>query len=150
PDTAADRGNGAALSAGADETGTVQIVIDSDPADVMRLQAQLSILCDQAGLDELVAFQWTCAIVEAVNNCIEHAYGGEAGRPVSLRWERSADAIVVEIRDQGRPTPTPLPEREMALDAESGRGWHIIRQWTDSAVLTTRGDENVLTLTRRL
>jgi serine/threonine-protein kinase RsbW len=128
----------------------VPIAMDSDPADAEKLQTRLAQLCGQAGLTELAAFEWTCAIVEAVNNCIEHAYGGEAGHPISLLWTLNANVIVVEIRDRGRPVPTPLPSGEISLDAESGRGWHIIRNWSDSVAFTTYGDENVLTLTRRL
>jgi serine/threonine-protein kinase RsbW len=150
PISPASPDNGRAHSVDAAESLAVPIALSSDPADVAQLQTRLSALCDEAGLDQLAAFQWTCAIVEAVNNCIEHAYGGEAGHPISLRWERRADAILVEIRDRGRPAPTPLQDHEIALDAESGRGWHIIREWTDSAVLSAQGDENVLTLMRRL
>lgn len=142
--------SGGKRSTGAAEHGIACIALSSDPAEVVHLQLRLASLCDEAGLDELTAFQWTCAIVEAVNNCIEHAYDGEAGHPISLRWELTADAVVVEIRDRGRSMPTPLPERKMNLEAQSGRGLHIIRQWTDSAVFTPHDDENVLTLTRRL
>ncbi|MGD8207626.1 MAG: SpoIIE family protein phosphatase [Thiohalocapsa sp.] len=136
-------------STSAIEHSVARIALSSDPAEVVQLQMRLTVLCDEAGLDELAAFQWTCAIVEAVNNCIEHAYDGEAGHPISLRWARNADAVVVEIRDRGRSMRAPLSEREMTLEAESGRGLHIIRQWTDSAVFTAHEDENVLTLTRR-
>jgi anti-sigma regulatory factor (Ser/Thr protein kinase) len=134
----------------AEEHGVAHIALTSDPAEVVQLQLRLTALCDEAGLHELAAFQWTCAIIEAVNNCIEHAYGGEGGHPISVRWARRADAIVVEIRDRGGSMPTPLPEREMNLEAQSGRGLHIIRQWADSAVFTSHDNENVLTLTRRL
>jgi anti-sigma regulatory factor (Ser/Thr protein kinase) len=36
------------------------------------------------------------------------------------------------------------------VDAESGRGWHIIRQWTDTATYAREANQDVLTLTRRL
>ncbi len=129
-----------------------RISASSSPAEVPELQTRLSALCGEAGLDDLAAFQLTCAIVEAVNNCIEHAYEGEPGHPISLLWLRNPDGVVVEIRDQGRPMAA-LPPEAVAMpeaDAESGRGWHIIRQWTDSATYTRQANENVLRLTRRL
>jgi len=108
-------------------------------------------LCSKAGLDDLAAFQLTCAIVEAVNNSIEHAYGGEKGHPISLLWLRTGDGIAIEIRDRGLPMDLPPPEKTEAAEAsaESGRGWHIIREWTDTASYRREGEENVLTLTRR-
>lgn len=50
-----------------------RLFIHSNPAEVPELHAKLSALCAEAGLDDLAGFQLTCAIVEAVNNCIEHA-----------------------------------------------------------------------------
>jgi serine/threonine-protein kinase RsbW len=133
-------------------TSEVRLEADSNPDEVPELQARLSALCSEAGLDDLAAFQLTCAIVEAVNNSIEHAYGGEAGHPISLRWLPTGDGIAVEIRDRGLPMELPPPEKPEAAEAyaESGRGWHIIREWTDTATYRREGEENVLTLTRRL
>jgi len=130
----------------------VRFVVDSDPAAVPELQASLSALCGEAGLDDLAAFQLTCAIIEAVNNCIEHAYGGEPGHPITLLWLRRRDGVAVEIRDRGRPMASPPPESPAAAgaDAESGRGWHIIRQWTDTVTYTRDANENLLVLTRWL
>ena len=67
-------------------------------------------------------------------------------------WLKRQDGIAVEIRDRGQPMSSPPPESPVAAetDAESGRGWHIIRQWTDTATYTRERNENVLTLTRRL
>lgn len=128
------------------------LVVDSNPAEVPHLQARLLTLCGEAGLDDLAGFQLTSAVVEAVNNCIEHAFRGETGHQITLRWIRQQDQVSIEIRDQGESMPAPpaespeLPEP----DAESGRGWHIIHEWTDRVTYARQGNENVLTLTRRL
>ncbi len=126
--------------------------IHSDPTEMAKLQAMLLGWCGEAGLDELAAFKLTCAVVEALNNCIEHAYGGEPGNPIDLLWTRSPDAVAIEIRDQGRPMPVPplAPSPLPASDAESGRGWHIIREWTDTVSYARENGGNVLILTRRL
>jgi len=130
----------------------IRLIVDSDPAKVPPLQARLLTLCGEAGLNDLAGFQLTCAVVEAVNNCIEHTFRGETGHQITLRWIRQRDSISVEIRDQGEPVPamsadTPeLPE----VHSESGRGWHIIHEWTDGVTYARQGNENVLTLTRRL
>jgi len=86
-----------------------RLFVHSNPAEVPELHAKLSALCAEAGLDYLAGFQLTCAIVEAVNNCIEHAYGEEPGHPITLLWVRRRDRIAVEIRDRGRPMSSPPP-----------------------------------------
>jgi len=129
-----------------------RLIVDSNPAEVPHLQARLLTLCGEAGLDDLTGFQLTCAVVEAVNNCIEHAYRGEAGHQITLRWMRQRDSVSVEIRDQGGAMPAlPAESSELPeINAESGRGWHIIHEWTDGMTYARQGNENVLTLTRRL
>ena len=130
-----------------------ELVLRSDPQEVPGLQYRLLTLCTEAGLDELGAFQLTTAIVEAVNNCIEHAYGGEPGHQIWLRWLVGPERVVVEIRDTGRAMHPgePQPGETIAdVDAVSGRGWHIIRQWTTTAVYKSDRDGNLLTLTRCL
>jgi serine/threonine-protein kinase RsbW len=130
----------------------IHLLVQSDPEGLADLQTRLLGLCTQAGLDELAGFKLTCAIVEALNNCIEHAYGGEPGHPIDLIWTKNPDVVAIEIRDQGHPMPdmitdaSPMP----GSAAESGRGWHIIREWTDSVSYTRETHENVLTLTHRL
>ena len=69
-----------------------------------------------------------------------------------IRWQRHPNHVTIEIRDEGKPMPEHLFETPVlaGTDAESGRGWHIIREWTDNVSYTRQGDENVLTLTREL
>ncbi|MGB7552034.1 MAG: ATP-binding protein [Chromatiaceae bacterium] len=134
------------------DSAPIHLLVQSDPEGLADLQARLLSLCTQAGLDDMAAFKLTSAIVEALNNCIEHAYGGETGHPIDLIWTKNPGEVAIEIRDQGHPMPdlaadaSPMP----GSDAESGRGWHIIREWTDSVSYTRETQENVLTLTHRL
>lgn len=124
------------------------LVLDSDPSQVPDLQSRLLEMLNRQGFDELAAFRMTCALIEAVNNCIEHAYGGLPGNPIKIRWTRLPESITAEVRDQGRPMPTePLEQATMPVEhAESGRGWPIIRQWTDGLSYTREAGENVLKL----
>lgn len=128
------------------------LVLDSDAAAVAGLYPRLQVLCDAAGLDPASSFQLVAAIVEAVNNSIHHGYQDRAGHPIWLSWRCEDGAIEVEIRDKGTPLPADILEhRAMPMpDAESGRGWPIILEWTDSATYARIGDENVLKLRRRL
>ncbi len=100
--------------------------IHSDPTEMAKLQAMLLGWCGEAGLDELAAFKLTCAVVEALNNCIEHAYGGEPGNPIDLLWTRSPDAVAIEIRDQGRASSMPMAESRGNPSTSSGHGARML------------------------
>ena len=133
-------------------TTQMRFNLHSNPREVVQLQQQLMDLCKDVGFGELSAFQFTSAAIEAVNNCIKHAYAGEEGYPITLQWRRHQDFVTIEIRDEGKPLPLHLLESPVlsGVDAESGRGWHIIHEWTGSVSYARQGDENILTLTRRL
>lgn len=128
------------------------IALSSDSAELDSLQARLLALFAQNGLAELAAFQLACATMEAVNNCIKHAYGGSGGRPIVLSITSHSDEITIEIRDQGLPMSVDVMEPRAMPDAEaeSGRGWPIIQQWTDAVAYRRIADENVLTLSRQI
>jgi len=129
----------------------IRLSLNSDAAEVADLQECLTSLCAEAGLDEMANFKLTCAIVEALNNCVEHAYAGQPGHPIDLVWTLEADQIAIEIRDQGRPMPDPSLDASLlpGAEAESGRGWHIIREWTDSFSYAREAHGNLLRLTYR-
>ena len=132
-----------------DRPDSLHLQLRSDPAEVADLQPSLLDLCAQAGLDAMAAFKLTTAIVEALNNCIEHAYGGEPGQPIDLEWTRGAEAVAVAIHDEGQPLPARAldPATPAASDAESGRGWQIIHEWTHAVSYHRTDKQNVLTLT---
>ncbi|NCA71673.1 MAG: ATP-binding protein [Sphingobacteriia bacterium] len=133
-------------------SGAISILLESDPVEVAGLQARMLSLLAEAGLDPLASFQFACAIIEAVNNCVTHAYLGVGGQPIALSMLTGGERIDVEIRDTGPPLPSELLQpREMpGGEAMSGRGWPIIWQWTDAVSYRREAHENVLTLTRRL
>lgn len=130
----------------------IRFTLLSNPEEAVELQQKLMELCTDSGFDALGAFQFTSAVIEAVNNCIKHAYAGEEGQPITLNWHRHHDSVAIELRDGGKPLPLRLLESPVLAetDAESGRGWHIIHAWSDHVSYAREGEENVLTLTRRL
>ena len=123
--------------------------LDSRPEEVNRLLEWLEPGLLNAGLDEMSAFSLRCAVVEIVNNSIEHAYNGEPGHPLQLRLIDSSDELSIEVRDQG-PEFHP-PEAGEASDpmALSGRGFEIVRAWVDALDFERDEGWNVWRMTRR-
>lgn len=125
--------------------------LTSSPAEVPVLHVALQDACGKAGLDEAAAYQLSTAVVEAVNNCIKHAYAEEPGHPISLLCLYGREEFAVEIRDQGRPwLAFPPPPRVKGLDEIGQFGWVLIRAYTDSQTYVREASTNVLTLRRRL
>jgi serine/threonine-protein kinase RsbW len=102
-------------------------------------------------LDEIAGIGLNFAVIEAINNVIEHAYVNTAGKPIELRGHHERDRLMLVLRDWGRPMPLPLPDGSPADPmAESGRGWQIIRAAFPDVRYERTDGENVLTLIRPL
>jgi len=103
--------------------------------------------CSHAGLEDIPAFQVMTCVVEAVNNCVEHAYCDTPGE-IGIRLFRNARWLVVQVIDRGPPVAqeTALTEPDpLQID---GRGWFIMQQWMDIAQYRRRNLRNVVTLVK--
>lgn len=125
----------------------------SNPQDLdwyERVEIGVGGLGHDAGLDAAAATLLPLAVIEAVNNIVEHAYGNAHGKPIGIRGRRERGRLVVELRDRGRPMPMPLPTGVTSATAECGRGWQIIRSVFPWVQYRRQRDENILTLIRPL
>ena len=105
--------------------------------------------CRHAGLGETEAFRVMTCVVEAVNNCVEHAYSDATGE-IGIRLFRNSRWLVVQIQDRGRPVEQPAARTEPDPLQIDGRGWFIMQQWMDVAQYRRRALGNVVTLAKRL
>jgi anti-sigma regulatory factor (Ser/Thr protein kinase) len=87
--------------------------------------------CARAGLDPERAAQLSTAVIEAVNNSLEHGYALTPGE-VSLALDAEPDRVVVTVTDRGSGLP-PEPAGQIAPAplAERGRGSWIMRRSCD-------------------
>ncbi len=76
-----------------------------------------------AGFDELAADEIAVAVNEAMTNIVEHAYRGEPGHEVTIRFHPSPGGLRVELDHRGEsPTRLPLEADPVRLAAERRRG----------------------------
>ena len=122
----------------------------SDPRDVERLLTSLENILAESCLDEMSAFNLRCAVVEVVNNCIQHAYMNEAGQPIEISYALSPDRVQIVISDKGAAFPEPIGPSEISLMGESGRGLQIINAWVSSLKFERKNDWNMCLLEQRI
>ena len=103
--------------------------------------------CRHAGLEDTPAFQVMTCVVEAVNNCVEHAYREIPGE-IGIRLYSNTRWLVVQVQDRGQPLEQqtePADPDPLQID---GRGWFIMQQWMDIARYRRRNLRNVVTLVK--
>ncbi|UDL07038.1 ATP-binding protein [Marinobacter sp. CA1] len=95
--------------------------------------------------DQEFCHQLLFSVREALNNVVEHS--GATTFSIRLRaFERQGQPwIGFRCRDNGKGYVIPSHNRSQPL-ALQGRGWPIIKAWTDSVRLRRLGEINELTL----
>ncbi|MBL8251797.1 MAG: ATP-binding protein [Candidatus Competibacter sp.] len=141
-------------------TRTISLAIDSRPECIELLGSAVTGLCALTALPAADIARIELAVVEAVNNAVEHAYHGEAGHSVTVEFRLTPDGFSLWVRDRGDPMdPLKLsasaevakPDRD---DPESwplrGRGLSIIKSCVDSVEYHVGDGENTLVMHRAL
>lgn len=89
-----------------------------------------------SGFDAVAAQEIAAAVDEAVTNVVEHAYRGEPGHEVALRFRRDEECLSIEVEHRGDP-PGELPtgvdlDRLAAERRRGGLGLHLMRRLMDT------------------
>lgn len=138
-----------------------RISIKSSYDDVHLVAPWLHQLAAQAGMSEAATMQLELAVVEAVNNVVEHAYQLQDGHTVQVLGRFDAQRLVIEIWDTGMTMNTEKLEKIKAeqddddaitlmLLEESGRGLRLMTQLVDDVDYLSDGMMNRLVLVKLL
>lgn len=89
-----------------------------------------------SGFDAVAAQEIAAAVDEAVTNVVVHAYRGEPGHEVALRFRRDEERLSIEVEHRGDP-PGDLPtgvdlDRLAAERRRGGLGLHLMRRLMDT------------------
>ncbi len=138
--------------------GKIAFTIESDMKNVSLVGMTINKLCSLIPFSEAEAYQVELCVVEAVNNCIEHAYGNQKGHQVEIVFAIETDKLVVNVCDTGKSMDKKTLEKvdasQLNIDpnnfhtmAEQGRGLPIMKQIMDTITYNTYEDgKNCLTL----
>lgn len=112
----------------------VSYTLDSTLETVNHAEETATRMASEAGFDEEEVLKISMAVREAAVNAVLHGNAYDPNKKVSLAFERTANDLIIEIRDQGKgldasKIPDPLaPEN---LLKTSGRGIFLIRSFMD-------------------
>ena len=142
------------------EQREIRLTIDSDLKNVSVVGTAVHRFCSFISSPDISTHEIELCVVEAVNNCIEHAYEKEKGHDVEVLFTLHQNRLVVDICDTGKPMDNQALKQadksmlEIDLDApesiaEKGRGLPIIKEIMDTVVYTTESGRNCLSMTKR-
>ncbi|HEY0706011.1 MAG TPA: ATP-binding protein [Polyangia bacterium] len=137
----------------------LQLTIESRLTNVALLGGAIRSSCLAVGMDESAAGEVELAVVEVVNNCIEHAYRKTDDGQVSVSLEISDHTLRIKVSDRGRAMPPEVlatatvptfDPGDTAHLPEGGMGLGIVKQLMQDVHYESTGGTNVLTMVRRL
>ncbi|KAB2930804.1 MAG: ATP-binding protein [Candidatus Contendobacter sp.] len=135
-------------------TRTITLAIESQAECIELLSGALGGLCR---LLALPAAPIEIAMVEAVNNVVEHAYHGEPGHPVWVEFEWAPNRLSLRVRDRGQPmapgrleAAPALADPDPAALSPRSRGLTLIKSCMDTVEYEARDGVNTLSMSRAL
>lgn len=138
----------------------IQLMIDSNLENVWMVGVTINRLCALV-LDQTACNEVELAVVEAVNNCIEHAYHQQDGQEVRIALEIGAEAVEIVVEDSGEPLDHTLVETvskdtltfdpaDMDNLPEGGMGWFLINSMMDEVRYVSQGGCNTLSMVKNI
>ena len=104
------------------------------PDSVPAARFQITEFCEELRVDPDVTARIRLAVTEACTNCVQHAYGGEAGPASTYMLEASVDGddVVAVVNDCG------IGTARSGATAGFGFGWRLIGDAADGTDVTSR------------
>lgn len=137
---------------------TLHLTIDSRSECVELVSSAVRGLCRLTPLTTADLAGIELALVEAVNNAIEHAYHSEPGHPVMVAVDLARDRLSLRVRDRGTPMDSRQLDqvRELAEPdpadpntwSHRGRGLILIKSCMETVEYRTDQGLNTLIMSR--
>lgn len=126
------------------------LLIDIDPEHIPSIADRIEDLCQRAGMNVDDSFRFKICVTEAINNVIEHAYHFKRGN-IDVDLNVDGEEFVVEVsNDTGATVEHVNPCSDSTPESDRGRGWQIIKAWSDRASISRSGEKTVVTLAKRI
>jgi serine/threonine-protein kinase RsbW len=136
-------------------TGTISLSIESEFGNVFLIGLAINKIACSIPLSQQTAFEMELAVVEAVNNAVEHAHQHRRDKRVTVQLSVEPNLISFTVIDKGPPINfetliSAAAGMENAPEIERGRGLAVIRALVDEIRYERRGKANRITLIKYL
>ena len=123
--------------------------------ELPRLDAAVEDFAQEQAWPPDLVFQVKLVLEELGVNIVNHGHDDGARHEIEIEIASAADALTIEIADDGRPfdplTEAPEPDLESAIEDRpiGGLGVHLVRTMMDEARYRREEGKNRLTLVKR-
>ena len=135
---------------------TLAMNITSTPEQVRHACEALHGLCEQAGMARTEVYQFELCLAEALNNIIEHAFGGKQDHSIHIDLSVDQDYVAADVT---YPTQQQWPA-ELLLEAtlpmpiddelpERGFGNYLIKHLMDQIDITHQDGQTKIYFAKR-
>jgi serine/threonine-protein kinase RsbW len=134
--------------------GAITLSIESETQNVYLIGLAVNRIASSIPVSSQSSFEMELAVVEAVNNAIEHAHNFQRNKQVTVRLRIHSDHLQFTIIDRGAPFDfaaalTMSSRLESGEEPERGRGLKIIQGLMDEVRYARKGETNQITLIKR-
>jgi serine/threonine-protein kinase RsbW len=116
------------------EASVVEVILESNLANVERAEEAARSVSAKVGFDEEAEFHIEMAVHEAVINAIHHGNKEDPSKKVYIRFLVFDNRVEIHVRDEGEgfdPSTLPDPLAKENLLNISGRGIFLVRKFMD-------------------
>lgn len=133
----------------------MQLRLTADLAETERLACAVEDFAETVELPPALVMQLNLVLEELVTNSIKYGYRDGRGGVIEIGIEKTADALQIQIRDDGDAfDPFSAPEPDVSLEIEEraigGLGIHLIRHFMDSYDYQYQDGHNQIRLLKQL
>jgi len=124
-------------------TGTVELVIASDPMEARRIQEEVERALRTNHFEDHDIFGVRLALEEALINAIKHGNQLDRNKKVHISYRVQPDQFHVHIRDEGTgfdPSDVPDPLDPENLERPCGRGLLLMRHYMSEVAIDAPGN----------
>ena len=132
-----------------------QLIIQNELSQISILAEFIESIGEELSLTPELAMNLNLVLEEAVSNIILYAYPTNVSQNIIVKAQKIDDSLIFIIIDTGMEfDPTQVKEADITLSAEErsigGLGIFLMKKIMDTIEYQRVGDENTLTLTKKL
>jgi len=141
---------------------TISLIIDSDIEYIPLIGPIVNKLCSTISFSNSDSYKIELCVVEAVTNCIKHAYNNSRGHNIEIIFEIYPKELIIRVcsygKKMGKKEQNFLKAEKVEFEdiddinkiPDSGRGLMIIKSIMDHVTYESKEGKNCLVMIKKL